>query len=264
MKTVSQDLLKKQVKRYWDNEPCGTGGIRSEEGSIGYFEEIENHRYAVEPFIHSFAQFTRWHRKKVLEVGCGCGTDLLQFARAGGKVYGVDLSPNSVNLVRRRFAVYRLRAEVMEADAENLPFPDEQFDLVYSWGVLHHTPEPLRAIKEIYRVLKPSGSIRIMVYNRISWIALKVYLQHGLLAGKPFTPLSQVIAEHQESLGTKAYSVREARTLFSLFTNLEVRPILTYYDSFKSKGIFPPTWLIRLLGDRLGWFMLISGRKGIS
>lgn len=259
---MSQELLKEQVRKYRDKEPCGTGKAKGKEGSLEFFEEIENYRYRVEPFIHSFAQFTRWYGQKVLEVGCGAGTDLLQFARAAAMVCGIDLSPNSVALARHCLELYRLPADIREADAENLPFPDEQFDLVYSWGVLHHTPAPSQAIKEIYRVLKPGGSIRVMIYHRISWDVLKLYLWYGLLRGRPFTSLAQIIAEHQESPGTKTYTVKETRALFSLFSNLEIRPILTYYDFIKVRGVFPPTWLVRLLGDRFGWFMLISGTKG--
>jgi len=258
---MSRDLLKDRVREYWDNKPCGTGGVRSEEGSIEYFEEIENHRYNVEPFIHSFAQFTHWHGKKTLEVGCGCGTDLLQFARAGAETYGVDLSPNSVELVTKRLDLYGLKAEVREADAETLPFPDEQFDLVYSWGVLHHTPNPPQAVEEIYRVLKPGGVIRIMIYHRLSWVGLKIYLLQGLRRGKLFTPLSRIIAEYQESPGTKAYTVKEAKRLFSMFSALEVQPILTCYDITNWRGISPPKWLVNLFSNRLGWFMLISGCK---
>jgi len=261
MMAMPQELIKDRVREYWDSEPCGTGGVRFEEGSLDYFEEIENHRYTVEPFVHSFAQFTRWQGKRVLEVGCGCGTDLLQFARAGAETYGIDLSPNSVELVKKRLNLYGQKAEVRQADAESLPFPDEQFDLVYSWGVIHHTPDTSQAVKEIYRVLKPGGTIKIMLYNRFSWVGLSIYLLHGLRRGKFFTPLSQLIADYQESPGTKAYTVKEAKKLFPMFPVLEVRPVLTYYDTANWRGISPPRWLVNLFSDRLGWFMLINGCK---
>jgi ubiquinone/menaquinone biosynthesis C-methylase UbiE len=259
---MSKELLKESVRAYWDNEPCGTGGIKFPEGSPEYFEDIEQYRYTVEPLIHSFAQFTRWRGKRILEVGCGCGTDLLQFARAGAEVHAIDLSPHSAALAKQRLNLYGLKGEIQEADAEHLPFPDGYFDLVYSWGVLHHTPDTAAAVKEVHRVLKPGGQIRVMLYNRYSWIGLKMYLRHGLLSGRPFISLSKIIANYEESQGKKAYTVGEARKLFSVFSDLKVQPLLTYYDYLKSGKIFPPTWLVRLLGEGRGWFTLISGQKG--
>jgi ubiquinone/menaquinone biosynthesis C-methylase UbiE len=260
---MNQGQLKKSVKEYWDNEPCGTGGVKFPEGSLDYFEEIERYRYSVEPFIHSFAQFTRWRGKRMLEIGCGAGTDMLQFARAGAEVHAIDLSTHSVALAKKRLSVYGLKGEVQEADAEHLPFPDNYFDLVYSWGVLHHTPDTEGAIKEVYRVLKPDGQIRIMLYNRHSWIALKMYLKRGLLGGKPFMSLSKIISNYEESKGTKAYTAKEIQKLFSAFSNVKVQFILTYYDYLKSKGFFPPTWIVRLMGDKFGWFIEVSGEKAI-
>jgi ubiquinone/menaquinone biosynthesis C-methylase UbiE len=258
---MSQELVKKSVKEFWDNEPCGTNRPTSPEGSLAYFEEIEDYRYRVESCIHSFAQFSRWRGKKILEVGCGTGTDLLQFARAGAEANAIDLSIHSVSLAKKRFELYGVNGNILEGDAEHLPFPDDTFDLVYSWGVIHHTPDTPAAVREIYRVLKPCGDIRIMIYNRRSWIGLKMYLRWGLLTGKIFSPLSKLFAEHLESPGTKAYTAREAGNLFSQFSTLKVQPVLTYYDFYKAKGIFPPSWLVRLLGDSRGWFLTISGMK---
>jgi ubiquinone/menaquinone biosynthesis C-methylase UbiE len=258
---MNDNNLKGQVKTYWDNEPCGTGDISYEEGSQQYFEEIERYRYSVEPFIHSFAQFTRWRGKKVLEIGCGAGTDFLQFVRAGAIAEAIDLSTHSVALTKKRLAVYGLNANVQEADAEHLPFPDDSFDLVYSWGVLHHTPDTVNAIKEVYRVLKPGGQIRIMLYNRYSWIGLKMYLRHGLLSGKPFLSLKKIIADHEESQGTKAYTGKEVKALFASFSELKIQSILTYVEYLKSWGFFPPLWLVNFLGPSRGWYMTISGIK---
>ena len=116
----AQGYSKRQVQKYWDEQPCDTpAGKPFLEGSFEFFENIEENRYRDQAFIHSFVQFTRWHGKRVLEVGCGCGTDLLQFARAGAEVYGIDLSQNSVELTKRRLSLYRLQAKVAQGDAEN-------------------------------------------------------------------------------------------------------------------------------------------------
>lgn len=218
---------KKQVQKYWDGEPCNTrAGEPFPEGSLEFFEKIEDSRYKDQSFIHSFVQFTRWRGKKVLEVGCGCGTDFIQFARAQAEAYGIDMSQHSVELTKERLQRYKLIGEVMVGDGENLPFLSEQFDLVYSWGVLHHTPDTSRAIKEIYRVLKPGGYVKAMVYHRFSTMCWVAYLKYGLLRGKPFTSLSKVMSEFVESPGTKAFSRGEVKSLFSLFSDLKIQPIL--------------------------------------
>ncbi|MFB0527089.1 MAG: class I SAM-dependent methyltransferase [bacterium] len=256
------EFFKEKVRKYWNNQPCGTEGTHFPEGSLDFFEEVENYRHTMESVIHSFVQFTRWHGKKVLEVGCGLGTDLLQFARAGAKVYGIDLSSHSIELAKRRFHLYGFSGEIKVADAENLSFVSDQFDLVYSWGVLHHTPDVPKAIGEIYRVLKAGGSIKIMLYHRVSWYALKMYFEYGFFKEKPFTSVSKILSEHRESPGTKGYTVNETKEMFSRFSDLEVHPILTPYETRKKLwGIFPMYGLINLCGDRLGWFMLISGHK---
>jgi len=256
------EFFKEKIRKYWDNRPCGVQGTSLPKGNLDFFEEVENYRYTMESIIHSFVQFTRWHGKNVLEVGCGLGTDLLQFARAGAQVYGIDLSLRSVELANQRFRLYGFPASSIQADAENLPFVSDQFDLVYSWGVIHHTPNVHKAIKEIYRVLKLGGSIKIMLYHRVSWYALKMYFDYGLFKGKPFTSISRILSEYQESPGTKGYTIHEAKEMFSCFSDLMVRPVITPYETRKRLwGIFPMSGLINLCGDRLGWFMLISGRK---
>ena len=251
--------LKQQVAKYWDNTPCGTDNITFAEGSLEFFEEIENRRYELEPFIHSFAQFTRWRGKKVLEVGCGAGTDLLQFARAGANVMGVDISSHSVTLTKKRLELYGLEADIRQADSENLPFPPNEFDLVYSWGVIHHTPDTEKAISEIHRVLKPGGNILIMIYNKNSINVLKHYLWNGPYKGKIFASLSKIVSENIESPGTKAHTIKEARQLFSLFSNVEIKPVLTFYD--RVGKIAKLASFMNLLTDRFGWFILIKGKK---
>jgi len=252
---------KESVKQYWDNMPCGTGGITYPEGSLEYFEAIAEKRNRLEPFIVEYAQFNRWAGKKILEVGCGVGTDLLRFAQAGAHVVGIDLSPKSVFLARSRLQVHNCQGNVLVADAENLPFEKDEFELTYSWGVLHHTPNPERAIGEIYRVTKPGGEICIMLYHRHSLVALQLYLLFGVLAFRPFQGLGDIIANHHESLGTKAYTVAEARQMFSAFKDLKIKVRLTPYDLRYKRDKYLPRWVGKLIPQRFGWFMVIRGRK---
>jgi ubiquinone/menaquinone biosynthesis C-methylase UbiE len=150
---------------------------------------------------------------------------------------------------------------VFVADAEKLPFEDDEFELTYSWGVLHHTPNPTRAIQEIHRVTKPGGEICIMLYHRRSMVALQLYLLFGLFAFRPFRSLRDIIANHHESPGTKAYTLAEARQMFSAFKGLKIKVLLTPYDLRYKRDKYLPRWVGKLIPQRLGWFMVIRGRK---
>src|SRR5258708_17977201 len=166
--------------------------------------------------------FTEFAGARLLEVGCGMGTDLLQFARGGASVTGVDLTPLSIQISQQHFAVYGMRGDFAISDAEHLPFADESFDVVYSNGVLHHTPDTAGAVCEIHRVLKPGGLARVMLYYRHSanyWG--QIILRHGLLHGEllrgnsPGEIMSKYV-EFNEAGGrplVKVYSRREERRL---------------------------------------------------
>ena len=125
--------LKNKVHDYWNKEPCGTNVANSEKYTKEYFEEIEKYRYSLEPQIFSFAQFTRYHGKKILEVGVGAGSDFMQWVRAGAGAHGIDLTPEGIEHVKNRLELYGLKAEYLKvADAEAIPYPNDFFDLVYS------------------------------------------------------------------------------------------------------------------------------------
>ncbi|MGA2137416.1 MAG: class I SAM-dependent methyltransferase [Verrucomicrobiia bacterium] len=166
----ASESLKDQVRDFWNQQSCGTEVAKASKFTLGYFEEIEEFRYFDQPFIHAFAQFTRYHGKKVLEVGFGSGTDFIQWLRAGARLTGVDLTPEALAHARERIEVYGLPTpEVLQvADAENLPFASDSFDLGYSFGVLHHTPDTGKALAELVRVTRPGGHVKVMLYNRRS------------------------------------------------------------------------------------------------
>jgi SAM-dependent methyltransferase len=215
---------------------------------------VERKRYELEPYIDQYADFAGARGKRVLEVGVGLGTDFVRFARAGAVVSGVDLTEHAVELVRRRLELEGLEGEVEVADAESLPFEDSSFDRVYSWGVLHHTPDTARAVREAIRVVRPGGDIRVMLYGRHSWVAFGMWVRHGLLIRRPRRSLSDVLAHHMESEGTKAFTVSELRDMFAALDDLRVDRVSTAYDRAISRG------LDRLTGDRLGWFLVVRGR----
>ena len=257
--------LKQEVAAFWNQASCGTTITNREKFSREYYEEIEAYRYRLEPEIFSFAQFTRFRDKKVLEVGIGAGTDFIQWVRAGAEAYGVDLTEEAVANVQHRLQAYGLSAaEVRVADAENLPYDDEQFDLVYSWGVIHHSPDTEKALAEIVRCTKPGGAIKLMLYNRRSLYALYHYLKFALLRGRPFRSFSDVIYRHWESIGTKAYTVREVRQMMAKhpLTIANINSTASSYDlKLDGAPIFrlPAYILACLCGFRsCGWYMTID------
>lgn len=259
---------KQSVADFWNEGSCGTELTQQQKYSKEYFEEIEAHRYEREPEIFSFAQFPRFRGQKVLEVGVGAGTDFLQWVRVGALAHGMDLTEEAIQNVEHRLDVYGLKAEDLRlGDAENIPYDDDFFDLVYSWGVIHHTPNTPRAFEEIVRVTRPGGHCKIMIYHRRSLGAFYWWLRYGLMVGKPWRSFSWCLYHHMESVGTKAYTPREAkRMLRSLpVKNIRIRTSLTYYDKWGGSSRLRQR-LAKLLayalgGDRVGWFLLMEFDK---
>jgi SAM-dependent methyltransferase len=246
---------KSDVRLHWDAEPCGARLAEAPRGSAAFFAQVEAARYALEPFIPGFADFDRWSGRDVLEVGTGLGTDFVRFGRAGARLTGIDLTQAAVELVHRRLELEGLSAEVRVGDAEALPFADASFDLAYSWGVLHHTPDTKRALAEIHRVLRPGGEARIMLYSRRSWVAAGVWLRYGVAKGRPWKSISELLATHMESPGTKAYTQAELEDLFYGFSDVQLTRFTTPYD----RRVGGP--LVKVLGPRFGWFVGIVARR---
>jgi ubiquinone/menaquinone biosynthesis C-methylase UbiE len=263
--------LKEHVHAFWNRESCDTNQAQAEKFSRAYFEQIEQWRYVDQPFIHSFAQFTRYRGKQVLEVGFGAGTDFIQWLRAGARLSGIDLTEEALANVRHRIAVYGLpQPESLQvADAENLPFPANTFDLGYSWGVLHHTPNTPKALAELVRVVRPGGEIKVMLYNCQSLYACKMWVKHALLKGRPWKSLRWVLWNHVESIGTKGYTQKEVEQMLAPLglTDIRMERFITNNDRMVRRSF--PYWLgglllaavIGLTGNRLGWFRGISARK---
>jgi ubiquinone/menaquinone biosynthesis C-methylase UbiE len=253
-------IEKEAVRRHWDAAPCGTQDVASTD-ETRMFRDLERIRDEREPFIARFAQFDQARGKRLLEVGVGAGTDHRRFARAGAVCTGVDLSEVSLETARRHLRAEGLSSDLRTADAEHLPFGDDSFDLVYSWGVIHHTPDTSQAAREIVRVLRPGGRFCVMVYNRHSLVAAQTWVVFGALRGRPRRSLADVLAEHMESPGTKAYTATEARALFPEARAARVDTVVTAYDMRVGRRRFLPRWTWRAVPARLGWFHVVTGTK---
>lgn len=265
---MEKEKLKQQVYNYWNKASCGTEFINKEKYSSEYFEEIENFRYKIEPEIFSFAQFTRFKDKKVLEVGVGAGTDFLQWVRAGAISYGIDLTDEAIKNVQTRLNIYNLKAqELRVSDAESLVYPDNYFDLVYSWGVIHHSPDTLKCLKEIIRVTKNGGKIKIMIYNRHSLFAFYRWFLTAFLKFKLFKSIKTVLFYDQESPGTKAYTFKEIKNILNNLPVkiIEIKAPVTNHDLLYYKSRFYKIFaylLACLFGwNKSGWFLMIELEK---
>ena len=257
--------LKKFVKQHWENETCGTR----------YGDEICTNRYKLEPYIHPFADFASGKNKRVLEIGVGAGCDFGHWINAGAIATGIDLTEAAIKETQKRLK-HTSHYKLQTADAENLPFHDNEFDIVYSWGVLHHTPDTFRAFSEAFRVLKSGGVLKAMIYHVPSWTGLLLWIQYCFLKGKLWRGMAGAIFHHLESPGTKAYTVSQAREMLTkigyknihLKTKLcagdllEIKPSKKY-QSWIYKIIWKlyPRFFVKLLGDRFGLNLLITATK---
>ena len=168
---IINDVSIDAVKQYWNNRPCNIRHSKKPIGTKEYFDEVEARKYFVEPHIPGFAEFEKWRGKKVLEVGCGLGTDATNFARSGADYTGVDLSEESLALAKQRFKAYDLAGSFLACNGEQLAssLPKNNFDLVYSFGVIHHTPNQRAVVEQIREVIKADGEFRLMLYAKNSW-----------------------------------------------------------------------------------------------
>lgn len=264
---------KRLVHDFWNAAACGEAALLHGRDAEAYAAQRAE-RYRLEPYIPAFASFQEWRGLKVLEVGVGLGADHESFAAAQAELYGVDLTERAIEHTQARLELAGLRSTLRVADAEALPFADGEFDLVYSWGVLHHSPSTQRALDEVWRVLRPGGTAKLMIYHAASVVGFMLWTRYGLLCGKPWRSRAEIYAEHLESPGTRAFTVEQARALCSRFESVRITTELTHGDLLTSdagarhRGMLLraarrvwPRGLIRRFFSQNGLFMLITATK---
>lgn len=262
--------IKRRTREQWSHDPCGA--VHGDGYGIGtreFFDSVEAHRYgAYAPWMPEVMEFGGFAGRDLLEIGCGMGTDLVQFARGGARVTGLDYTPRSVEITRRRFALYGLEGRFVVGDAEHLAFPDASFDVVYSNGVLHHTPDVGRAVAELRRVLRPGGVAKVMLYHRASlYYWGSIILRHGLLRGElaRSTP-EEIMSRYVEYSGTgalplvRAYTRAEVARMFSRFGELRTDVRQLTREELRLPGVVPDSF-VEALGSRWGWNVVVTARK---
>jgi SAM-dependent methyltransferase len=246
------------VRAYWNQHIHDLEITTHPVGSPGFFADLDQYHFEKLHHLPRLVAFDGYRGKRVLEVGCGAGTDLVRFARGGAIVTGVDLSASAIALARQNFAIQGLTADLREADGEQLPFADETFDLVYAHGVVQYTANDRRLVEECHRVLKTGEIAIFQAYNRISWL-------------NALSKLMKVPLEHEDAPVLKKYSASELRALLKGFRDVRIVeerfPVKSrLHGGWKGVAfntLFVGTFnaLPRSLVRRFGWHLLAFCRK---
>jgi ubiquinone/menaquinone biosynthesis C-methylase UbiE len=267
------DIPIEAVRTFWNTRPCNIRHSPKPVGSREYFDEVEHRKYFVESHIPEFADFARWRGKRVLEIGCGLGTDTVNFARAGAQVTAIDLSDQSAALARQRLEVYGLgdRVTIHVGNAEELPgiVPPQTFDLVYSFGVIHHSPNPRRIVEHLRQYMVAESELRLMVYARVSYKLFWIMKEEGMW---DMGRVDELIARNSEAQTgcpvTYTYSADSIKELLAGFDIREARKahIFTWdleaYKRYEYRKA--PEWAqvsdaeLAAFERELGWHLLVT------
>lgn len=267
------------MRRFWNSQPCNARHSEAsiDEDALAYSRAVTERKYFVESHILGFAEHEKWAGKEVLDLGCGIGTDAIEFARAGANVVAVDISDRSIGIARRRAEAEGVWKNVMfvndDAERGNLLAP-YKFDLVYSFGVIHHTPNPEAILKNVRRLLKPGGEFRMMVYNRYSWKSLWIIATCG--RGR-FWKWKGLIPKHSEAQAgcpiTRTYTRSSLRDLLESsglsVDDMRVDHIFPHKVSDYIQHRYVREWYWRLtpmrffrwLERRIGWHILVKASR---
>lgn len=265
------DRLKAEIKKSWDSFICYPKGLiektQVKVGEKAFFETIQKERYLVHPYILSLLKELDCQGKRVLEVGCGVGSDLVYLAERGALVTGIDLSPKSITLAKKHCRCFGMKAKLLCADAERLPFRDNSFDIVYSMGVLHHTPMIQKAISEIYRVLNPGSEAIVMLYHKnffTYW--LKLFIINWLVKGNFLRMSFQQTVNSLEYNGcplVNLFSMKEAGEIFigAGFEKIKMETFYINQNNIPLIGRCIPQRFLDVLAKKFGFHLVISAKK---
>jgi ubiquinone/menaquinone biosynthesis C-methylase UbiE len=260
---------RRHAMQQWNTVACGE--LDGDKNAVDYFLRVERDRYSQQYWQREFFEYESFAGQRVLEIGVGQGTDLMQFARAGASCIGVDITENHLQLTARNFALQGKHVDLYKADATKLPLSDGSIDCVYSFGVIHHIPEAHEVVSEIFRVLRPGGTAMVALYYR--WSAFHLFtklLCHGLRCGwlwsKGYAGLLATIEGGADGVTVKPfvklYSKREVRRLFSHFDieDLSIHQLTEghYYPSALGRLLRPA---IPKLEGIMGWYVVCIARK---
>jgi len=293
--TMNNASVQERVRAYWDNHPCDSELSDRDRLSREYFLEIECQRYELQPHILDALAKIDWNGKRVLEIGAGVGTDARNIIGKGGLYTGINVDRGSTEATARALRVFSLPGIAVQRDATSLDFPDSTFDVVYSFGVLHHIPDAAKAVAEIHRVLKPGGELLVMLYNRasINYVVEIMFLRKlgarilsvpGAIAllqwfGFP----RQKLERHKElrrrqrrltdeewlSRNTngpdnpyaRVYAAQEAAELFKAFRIENNEAYFIDHRHWGALGRLVPGNVRRALGRRWGWHRIVYAKK---
>jgi len=248
------------VKEFWDRKPCNIGHSSEPLYTKEYFDAVEKKKYFVESHIPSFTDFGRWGCKHVLEIGCGIGTTAINFVRNGAVYTGVELSQVSLDVTKKRFKVYGYDGDFFNGNAENLQsfLPIRKYDLVYSFGVIHHSPNPHNIISEIENYMDSDSTLKIMLYAKNSW--KKIMIDEGL---------DQYEAQ-SECPVAYTYDYDDVKSLLKNFdiTEFKQTHIFPYkIEEYKKNVYVKQPWFASMpdnmftaLENRLGWHLLVTAK----
>lgn len=266
-------MTTENVKDYWNSRPCNIRHSNKPIGTKEYFDEVENRKYFVEPHIPVFADFKNWGEKRVLEIGCGIGTDTINFCRNNAILTSVDISEESLNLTKRRLSVYGYAADIRWANAENLSasVSPEIFDLIYSFGVLHHTPNPIAAFREVKKYMNSDTEFRFMVYHKGAFKVFQILEDYGF----DYRSATELIAKHSEAQTgcpvTFSYTPKEIsdilHTIGMEVIDYKIDHIFPYkvdkyknYEYEREKIWNMPLETFKEFEKKYGWHLLITAK----
>ena len=254
--------IEQEIKDYWNRQPCNVKHGTSEVGTREFFEEVTAKRFKAEPHNLDFPQFHQWRGKRVLEIGCGIGTDAEQFAKNGAHYVGIDLSNESLELSKQRFRVFELEGEFHNIDMTDLEALEKlgKFDLVYSYGVIHHFPNIERIVDNVHDILNTNGEFKFMVYAKNSWKYAMIRKGLDQFEAQSDCPYAEAFTgEEIHQLLGKKFTVERLRQAHCFMYNVEKYK----QGKFELEPWFEamPELMREAVKEYLGWHLLVKARK---